>query len=173
VNGYADLFNRMLSHPNITVLLNTDYKTIMNDIRFDRLIYTGPIDYYFDYAFGKLPYRSLRFEPETLDRSYFQETAVVNYPNDYEFTRITEFKHMTLQEHPKTTIFREYPSSFGEPYYPMPVKEALGLYEKYAKKAAEYKSVYFIGRLAEYKYYNMDRVVKRAFDVFETIVNGR
>jgi UDP-galactopyranose mutase len=170
VNGYTKLFERMLSHKNITIALNTDYKKIIDDIQFERLIYTGPLDYYFDYAFGKLPYRSLRFESETLSKEYLQEVAVVNYPNDYDFTRITEFKHMTLQKHPRTTIFREYPSAEGEPYYPMPIEEAIELSNRYREEAGKLKTVYFIGRLAEFKYYNMDQVVKRALDVFEEIV---
>jgi UDP-galactopyranose mutase len=170
VKGYTKLFSVMLSHPNITVLLNTDYKSIPDTVQFDRIIYTGPVDYFFDYQFGRLPYRSLRFESETLDKKYFQEVAVVNYPNDHDFTRITEFKHMTLQKHPRTTIFREYPSAEGEPYYPMPIEEAIELSNKYRGEAAKLKTVFFIGRLAEFKYYNMDQVVKRALDVFEDIV---
>jgi len=169
VDGYTKLFASMLSHPNITVLLNTDYKNIPDTVQFDGIIYTGPLDYFFDYRFGRLPYRSLRFESETLDKKYFQKVAVVNYPNDHDFTRITEFKHMTLQKHPKTTIFREYPSAEGEPYYPMPVKEAIELSNRYREEAEKLKTVYFIGRLAEFKYYNMDQVVKRALDVFEEI----
>lgn len=167
--SYAKLFDRMLSHPNITVLLNTDYKNILDTVQFDRIIYTGPVDYFFDYLFGRLPYRSLRFESETLDKKYFQEVAVVNYPNDHDFTRITEFKHMTLQKHPRTTIFREYSSAEGEPYYPMPIEEAIELSNRYREEAGKLKTVYFIGRLAEFKYYNMDQVVKRALEVFETI----
>jgi UDP-galactopyranose mutase len=169
VKGYTKLFTGILSHPNITVLLNTDYKSILDTVQFDRLIYTGPIDYFFDYQFGRLPYRSLRFESETFDIEYFQEVAVVNYPNDHDFTRITEFKHMTLQEHPRTTIFREYPSAEGEPYYPMPVEEAIELSNRYREESGKLKTVYFIGRLAEFKYYNMDQAVKRALDVFEEI----
>ncbi len=150
-------------------MLNTDYKEVINDIKFKRIIYTGPVDYFFDYKYGKLPYRSLRFESETIEQEYFQEVAVVNYPNDYDFTRITEFKHMTLQKHPKTTIFREYPESEGEPFYPMPMDEALYIYNKYQEEVRKLESVYFIGRLAEYKYYNMDQVVKKALEVFEEI----
>ena len=167
--GYLRLFEKLLSHENITVLLNTDYKKIINDIAFGRLIYTGPIDYFFDYKHGRLPYRSLRFESETMEKEYFQEVAVINYPNDFEFTRITEFKHMTLQKHKKTTVVKEYPTEQGEPYYPIPMEEALNIYNKYRKEAQKLKSTYFIGRLAEYKYYNMDQVVKRALDLFESI----
>ncbi len=171
-NGYTELFKRMLKHKNIELLLNTDYKEVVEDISFDKMIYTGPIDYFFDYQFGKLPYRSLSFQFETHDIEYFQEVAVVNYPNDFEFTRITEFKHMTLQRHPKTTIAKEYPLVDGEPYYPMPAEDALEVYKKYQKKAEKLDSVYFIGRLAEYRYYNMDQVVKRALDLFRTLAKA-
>jgi UDP-galactopyranose mutase len=169
VDGYAKLFERMLSHKNITIVLNTDYKNLIPDMKFNRLVYTGPVDYFFDYRYGRLPYRSIRFESETLDRECFQKVAVVNYPNDYDFTRITEYKHMTLQQHLKTTIMREYPSGEGEPYYPVPMEDALRIYEGYKKDTGNLKSVHFIGRLAEYRYYNMDQVVKRALEVFETI----
>lgn len=171
VVSYAELFDKMLSHKNITVLLNTDYKKIINDVKFDRLIYTGPIDYFFDYIYGKLPYRSLRFETETYNQEYYQEVAVVNYPNDYDFTRITEFKHMTLQRHPLTTIMKEYPMASGEPYYPLLSNDAIELYERYKQEASKLKSVYFIGRLAEYRYYNMDQSVKRALELFKEIAN--
>jgi UDP-galactopyranose mutase len=169
VHGYTKLFENLLSNRNITLMLNRDYKDVIGDIRFGRLIYTGPIDYFFDYKYGRLPYRSLRFEFETHDREYFQEVAVVNYPNDFDFTRITEFKHMTLQKHPKTTIVKEYPISDGEPYYPIPAKDCLEIYNRYKKEADKLKSVYFTGRLAEYKYYNMDVVIKKSLELFEQI----
>lgn len=168
-DGYTELFKRMLNHKNIEVLLNRDYKAVLEDVKFDRLIYTGPIDYFFDYKHGRLPYRSLYFEFETYEIEYFQEVSVVNYPNDYEFTRITEFKHMTFQRHPKTTIVKEYPRPEGEPYYPMPTKEAEEIYKRYQKEASSLKSVYFIGRLAEYRYYNMDQAVKRALELFQSL----
>lgn len=171
VDGYTRLFERILAHKNITLMLNTDYKDIIDDIKFDRLIYTGPVDYFFDYKYGRLPYRSLRFETETFDQEYYQEVAVVNYPNDFDFTRITEFKHMTLQKHSKTTIMKEYPKNSGEPYYPLLREEAMDIYEKYRREAEKFKSVYFIGRLAEYRYYNMDQAVKRALDLFKEIAN--
>lgn len=167
--GYSKLFERLLSNRNITVVLNTDFKEVINDIRFDRLVYSGPVDYFFDYCHGRLPYRSLNFEFETLDKKYYQEVAVINYPNDYDFTRITEFKHMTLQKHDKTTIVREYPKDEGDPYYPVPIEEALELYKKYEKMTLSLKSVHFLGRLAEYKYYNMDQAIKKSLGVFEEI----
>lgn len=171
VMGYASLFEKMLSHPNITIMLRTDYKAVIADLAFQRLVYTGPIDYFFDYRFGELPYRSLRFEAETHDLEQYQEVAVINYPNENEFTRITEFKHMTLQKHPKTTIVREYPQDIGDPYYPIPMKTSTEIYEKYRAEAEKLKHVYFLGRLAEYRYYNMDHAVKRALDTYHQIAS--
>lgn len=171
VEGYTRLFERMLAHKNIILMLNTDYKDIIDDIKFDRLIHTGPVDYFFDYKYGRLPYRSLRFETETFDQEYYQEVAVVNYPNDFDFTRITEFKYMTLQRHTLTTIMKEYPMASGEPYYPLLSNDAIELYERYKQEASKLKSVYFIGRLAEYRYYNMDQSVKRALELFKEIAN--
>ncbi len=171
VNGYAELFKKLLSNRNITVLPGMDYRKVIDDVKFDRLIYTGPIDYYFDYKYGNLSYRSLRFECENSNMEYYQEVGVVNYPNDYEFTRITEFKHMTLQKHSRTTIMREYPTNVGEPYYPIPMENAVNLYGRYKIDADKLKSVYFAGRLAEYKYYNMDQAVKRALEVFNVIAS--
>jgi len=169
LDGYTKMFERMLKHPNIELLLDADYKEAIDEIKFDRMIYTGPIDYFFDYSYGRLPYRSLRFESETLQKEWFQEVGTVNYPNDYEFTRITEYKHMTGQEHPLTTIMREYPTSEGEPYYPIPRGENQELLAKYEAEAKKLKSVFFVGRLAEYRYYNMDAVVDRALAVYEQI----
>lgn len=168
-HGYTKLVETMLSHPQISILLNTDYKEILPEIAFDSLIFTGPIDYYFDYKFGKLPYRSLEFEFETYDQEFFQLVATVNYPNDYAFTRITEFKHMTGQRTEKTTIVKEYPRAEGEPYYPVPCRKNRELYELYAKEASKLDKVYFTGRLGAYKYANMDVVVKDAMDLVNKI----
>ncbi len=173
LDGYTELFKRILSHKNITIVLNVDYKDIIDTVKFDKLIYTGPIDYFFDYKYGKLPYRSLRFEFETFDMEFFQEVAVVNYPNDYNFTRITEFKHMTFQKHPSTTIMKEYPCSDGEPYYPMLSEEGISTYRKYQREARKLRSVYFLGRLAEYRYYNMDQVVKKALELFKKLAKEK
>jgi UDP-galactopyranose mutase len=167
--GYFSLFNNMLTHRNITIALDTDYKDILQDVTFGRIICTCPIDYFFDFKHGKLPYRSQRFEFETLDAEFHQEAAVINYPNDFQFTKVTEAKHMTFQKHPKTTIVREYPSADGEPYYPMPMPEARELYDKYRDDANKIKTVHFVGRLAEYRYYNMDQAVKRSLDLIEEI----
>ncbi len=169
VLGYTKLFEKLLSNRNITVMLSVDYKAVIDNVRFDNLIYTGPIDYFFDYKHGRLPYRSLDLRFETMEIERYQETAVVNYPNDYEFTRITEFKHMTLQKLPQTTILKEYPTWDGEPYYPTLTKDADSMYTKYKEETLRLRSVYFIGRLAQYKYYNMDTVIKKALDTFESI----
>ncbi len=160
--GYTEMVKNMISHPNIGILLKTDYREIVDSIRFDRLVYTGPIDYFFDYMHGKLPYRSLWFRFETLEMETFQPAAQVNYPNDYDFTRITEFKHLTGQDHRRTTIAYEYPTGDGDPYYPIIAPENIEAYKKYEQEARKLKSVYFVGRLAEYKYYNMDVVVASA-----------
>ena len=166
--GYNKLFENMIKNPKIHILLNTDYKEIINDLNYDMLIYTGPIDYFFDYKHGKLKYRSVKFELETLDMTSYQDAAVVNYPNDYDFTRITEYKKLTGQVHNKTVIAREYPTWEGEPYYPVPQKEYLEQYNCYKNEAEKLENVVFVGRLAEYRYYNMDAVIERALEIFES-----
>ncbi len=171
--GYTEMFRRMISHPNIHVLLKTDYREVVEFIPFNKMIYTGPIDEFFDQKFGPLPYRSLRFEFETLDQEWYQPVSQVNYPNDYDFTRIVEIKHATGQSHPKTTIVREYPSERGDPYYPIPREDNRGLYDRYRAEAERLESIYFLGRLAHYKYYNMDEVVHLALDLFETRISSR
>ncbi len=171
-DGYTPMFEKMLAHPKIEVRLNTDFRDAREKVRYKRLIYTGPIDEYYDHCFGQLPYRSIRFEPETLSQEYFQPAMQVNYPNDYDFTRIVEIKHATGQKLPSTTIVREYPQEFGpgrEPYYPIPAPDAKALYSKYAERAAQEKDVTFVGRLATYRYYNMDQVIGMALSEFEHI----
>lgn len=173
--GYTPMFERMLAHPKIKVMLRTDYREARTQISFRRLIYTGAIDEYFDHCFGPLPYRSLRFEPETLEQEFFQPAMQVNYPNDHDFTRIVEAKHFTGQKLPVTTIVREFPQDFGpgrEPYYPIPAPDAKRLYQKYADLTANQKDVSFVGRLATYRYYNMDQVVGMALAEFEKICQG-
>ncbi len=165
------MFEKMLDNRNIHILLNTDYKEITDQVKFDKLIFTGPIDYFFDYIYGKLPYRSLDFKFETLDIEKYQNAAVVNYPNDHKYTRITEFKHFYFQKHQKTTICYEYPKPEGDPYYPIPKHECQGIYIKYKKEAEKLKKVYFIGRLAEYRYLNMDQVVDEGLKLFKRIAN--
>ncbi len=166
-NGYHKMFEKMLCHPNIHILLQTKYKELNGSIKFNKLIYTGPIDEYFDYTYGRLPYRSLRFEHETFNIEYYQPVMSVNYPLDYDFTRIVEVKHVTGQRHHKTTIVREYPEAEGEPYYPVPREENHELYKKYEVEASKLENVIFIGRLAQYKYLNMDQVVGEALKLFE------
>jgi UDP-galactopyranose mutase len=170
-NGYTRMFEKMLINKNIHILLNVDYKEVIDSVKFDRLVFTGPIDYFFDYMHGRLPYRSLDFKFETPDIEKFQNAAVVNYPNDYDYTRITEFKHFYFQKHHKTTICYEYPRAEGNPYYPIPKPEYHKIYLKYEREAEKLKNVYFVGRLAEYKYLNMDQVVAEALSLFERIKN--
>lgn len=164
--GYTHLFENLLDHPNIKVMLNTDYRELRNLIPHSQLIFTGPVDEYFDHCYGKLPYRSLDFKHETHHRPRFQEAPVVNYPNDYNHTRITEFKYLTGQEHPSTSIVFEYPKADGDPYYPIPRPDNALLYRKYHTLAASTPGVHFVGRLATYKYYNMDQVVAQALTLF-------
>ncbi len=162
LHGYTRMFERMLDHPNISVLLNTDYADIREEVCFRELIFTGPVDEYFDYCYGKLPYRSLRFEHQTHNRERFQPAAVVNYPNEHAYTRVTEFKYLTGQEHAKTAIVYEYPTAEGDPYYPVPQPQNAELYARYRALAEAQPLVHFAGRLATYKYYNMDQVVAQA-----------
>ncbi len=169
--GYTKLFEKMLSHRNITVLLNTDYDNIKNELKnFEKLFFTGPIDQFFNYKFGeKLQYRSLNIKFETYNKEYFQENSVINYPSlDIPYTRIVEYKYFTKQKHSKTVISKEYAVWNGEPYYPVPTKRNKDLYNKYQKEAKllEKDGVYFVGRLANYKYFNMDQAFKNALDLF-------
>jgi UDP-galactopyranose mutase len=172
-HGYTRLFERMLDHPNIKVMLNTDYREVKELIPHRELIYTGPIDAFFDHRFGRLPYRSLEFKCETFNRPVFQPAAVINYPNDYDYTRITEFKYLTGQEHGKTTVMYEFPKDDGDPYYPVPRPENAELYKKYEALAVATSGVHFVGRLATYKYYNMDQVVAQALTLCSKIVGIR
>lgn len=168
--GYTSMFQKMLAHPLIEVRLRTDYREARAQVQYQHLIFTGPIDEYFDYCFGRLPYRSLRFEPETVEKEFFQPVMQVNYPNDHDFTRIVEVKHATGQELPVTTIVREYPENFGpgrEPYYPIPAPDARAVYQKYLERTALEKNVTFVGRLATYRYYNMDQVIGTALTEFD------
>ena len=167
--GFTHMFGNMLDHPNIKLFLNVDYREIKKAVRYRELIFTGPIDEYFDYRHGKLPYRCLRFEHQTLNQAQFQPVGVVNYPNEYSFTRITEFKHLTGQEHAKTSIVYEYPQATGDEYYPIPRSENAELYKKYQALADEAAGIHFVGRLATYRYYNMDQVAAQALTVFSKI----
>ena len=173
LHGYTVMFQNMLSHPNIKVMLNADYKDIIDIIPHKHLIYTGPIDAYFDYCYGKLPYRSLEFKFETVDQEFYQPTGTVNYPNEQLYTRITDFKYLTGQKHSKTAIVYEYPRAEGDPYYPVPRPENAEIYKKYQQLAATITNTYFVGRLATYKYYNMDQVVAQALTTFKKIMQGQ
>jgi UDP-galactopyranose mutase len=182
-DGYTKIFGRMLNHPNIKIMLNTDFKEVIS-IDFEnkkiyflgrefkgKLIFTGMIDELFNFKYGFLPYRSLDLRFETIEQEYYQEAPVVNYPNDYDFTRITEFKHIHPVKSDKTTILKEYPKAYQPnvdiPYYPVFTKENQELYNKYKEEADKFENLILVGRLAEYRYYNMDDVVKRALEVFE------
>jgi UDP-galactopyranose mutase len=169
LHGFTRMFERMLDHPKITLLLQADYRDIRDVIPHRRVIFTGPIDEFFGYRFGKLPYRSLQFEHVTLDTEWHQPVAVVNYPQTEAYTRVTEYKHLTGQEHPRTSITYEYPSDTGDPYYPIPKAENQDLYKKYERLAIETPDVWFVGRLATYRYYNMDQVVGQALSTFNRI----
>ena len=169
LHGYTRMFERMLDHPNIKVMLNTDYHDITDFIPYKEMIFTGPVDEYFDFKYGKLPYRSLEFKHETLNVEQHLAAPVVNYPNEHLYTRITEFKALTGQKHPKTAIVYEYPKAEGDPYYPVPRLENAELYNKYKKLADETPNVHFVGRLATYKYYNMDQVVAQALTLYKKL----
>ena len=168
-HGYTRLFEQMLDHPNIKIMLNTDYEEIIDMISYRELIFTGPVDEYFGFIYGKLPYRSLQFQFQTLNEEQHQPVAVINYPNEYPYTRVTEFKHLTGQKHAKTTLVYEYPTTNGDPYYPIPRAENAQLYARYQSLAAQKHGVYFAGRLATYKYYNMDQVVAQALTLYGKI----
>jgi UDP-galactopyranose mutase len=161
--GYTRMFERMLEHPRIEVRLRTAWDPRLPGASGSHLVYTGPIDAYFGYRLGRLPYRSLRFEHTHLpDREAFQSTGTVNYPNDDAFTRITEFKYLTGQSHGGTSIVREFPTDTGEPFYPIPTRQNEALFKQYQALASEAEGTTFLGRLAEYRYYNMDQVVGAA-----------
>jgi UDP-galactopyranose mutase len=171
LHGFTCMFENILSHPNIKVMLNTDYREIQQMLPYREMIYTGPVDEFFDYRFGKLPYRSLDFKHETHDKPVFQAAPVVNYPNEHLYTRVTEFKYLTGQEHSKTSIVYEFPRAEGDPYYPVPRPENAELYKKYKEMADATIGVEFVGRLATYKYYNMDQVVAQALAIYAKLAN--
>lgn len=168
-HGYTRMFERMLNHPNVQVMLNADYRQVREEIAYRELIFTGPIDEFFDYCYGKLPYRSLNFDHQTIDLPAFQPSAVINYPNEHAYTRVTEFKYLTGQEHRKTSIVYEYPCAEGDPYYPIPQAQNAELYRRYKLLADETPGVHFAGRLGTYKYYNMDQVTAQAITLFQKL----
>jgi UDP-galactopyranose mutase len=150
-------------------MLNTDFQEVMDMVSYREVIFTGPVDEYFGFIYGKLPYRSLQFQFETLNEEQHQPVAVINYPNEYPYTRVTEFKHLTGQKHDKTTLVYEYPTTEGDPYYPIPRPENAQLYARYQALAAQKRGVHFAGRLGTYKYYNMDQVVAQALTLYAKI----
>jgi len=172
-NGYTKMFQKILDHPNIEVKLGTHYKDISNPEAFKKIIYTGPIDEYFDYRYGELPYRSIRFDFFTENKEYTQKVATINYPGfEFQHTRVTEFKHMTFQKKPQTTLCKEYPEAYNSktnlPYYPIPTKQNKKLFQMYKADAEGIKNrVTFVGRLADYQYFNMDQAVARGLQFFQ------
>ena len=172
LHGYTRMFERMLDHPNIQIMLNAEFEEVRNALPYKTLIYTGPVDEYFGFRYGKLPYRSLQFKHETHPTETFQPAPVVNFPNEHAYTRCTEFKYLTGQTHPSTAVVYEYPQAEGDPYYPIPRSENAALYRKYQMLAEAETDVHFVGRLATYRYYNMDQVVAQALSLFDEIAAG-
>jgi UDP-galactopyranose mutase len=173
LEGYTRMFQRMLDHPNIDLLLGVDYDQVREAYPHDHLVFTGPIDEYFGHRYGKLPYRSLRFQHETLDQEWLQPVAVINYPQEaVPYTRVTEYKHLTGQTAAKTSVTYEFPSAEGDPYYPIPRDENQALYKRYEALAMAESGVSFVGRLATYRYYNMDQVVGQALATYRRLAAG-
>ncbi|HYH28515.1 MAG TPA: UDP-galactopyranose mutase, partial [Actinomycetota bacterium] len=171
-DGYTRMFERILDHPNIRLLLNTDFREAARFVPHREVIFTGPVDEYFDHRFGRLPYRSLEFRFETHDRAVVQPAPVINYPNQHEYTRVTEFKYLTGQDHARSTLVYEYPRADGDPYYPVPRPENAALYRRYKELAEATPGVHFVGRLATYRYYNMDQVVAQAVAVARRLLES-
>ena len=168
-DGYTRMFENMLNHDNIRIELGVDFKDVVKEHPARRIIFTGPVDEYFGYRLDPLPYRSLRFQHETLDEEWHQSTASVNYPQAHDYTRITEHKYLTGQTHPKTTITYEFPTDVGDPYYPIPRPENAARYKLYEQLALAEQDVWYVGRLATYRYYNMDQVTGQALATFRRI----
>jgi UDP-galactopyranose mutase len=173
LHGYTRLFENMLDDQNIKIMLNCDYREIERVVPYKEMIYTGPVDEFFDLRYGKLPYRSLQFQHETIEAPVHQPAAVINYPNEHLYTRVTEFKYLTGQEHAKTSIVYEYPRAEGDPYYPVPRPENAEIYQQYKALADSTPGVHFVGRLATYKYYNMDQVVAQALTLYSKLSGVR
>ena len=170
-NGYTELIKNMLSNKNIQLLLNTDFKKLDKNIEYDNLVYTGPIDYFFDYKFGRLKYRSLRFEFENFEKVHHQNYPTINYPSEkVKYTRSTEIKYITSQKLNKTTVIKEYPSNHGEEFYPVLTETDQKLYQKYKNEANKLQNIFFVGRLADFKYYNMDQAVAAALELSKKLV---
>jgi UDP-galactopyranose mutase len=171
--GYTALFTRMLDHPRISVILGVDWRSLDGGATYGEIVYTGPVDEFFEHRYDPLPYRSLDFEFETIAADLVQPVGTVNHPNEHAYTRQTEFKHLTGQSHASTTVVREYPRADGDPYYPIPRPETKAIYERYRTLADATDGVHFVGRLATYKYYNMDQVVAQALTVATRLVAER
>jgi UDP-galactopyranose mutase len=173
LDGYTALFERMLAHPLVNVLTDTAYASVEHRVARRGTVYTGPIDAFFGHCFGHLPYRSLRFEHAHIaGLGQYQRVGTVNYPNEHAFTRVTEFRHLTGQPHSGTSIVREYPCAEGDPYYPIPSDGSQAMYQRYAALAATTPRVHFVGRLAQYRYYNMDQAVAAALSLASRLVGS-
>lgn len=172
-DGYTRMFERMLDHPNITIRVDTEFLEVRDVEQFRAIIFTGPIDEFFAYQHGALEYRSLQFRYETHDADLLQPVAVINHPNEHPYTRVTEFKHLTAQQHPKTTLVYEYPTADGDPYYPVPRAVNKERYLRYRTMAEQAPGVYFSGRLGTYRYYNMDQVVAQSLALCDRIMGTR
>lgn len=172
-DGFTKMFNKMLSHKNISIILTASFNDLNSDIKFDNIIWTGKIDEYFNYKYGALPYRSLKFEHKTYPMKFFQKYAMINYPGKEKYTRIVEFKHLTKQKINKTTITKEYPTYDGEPYYPILSPKSEKLRKKYCGESKKLKNVYFAGRLGTFKYLNMAECTEQALNLFEQIKSGK
>ncbi len=169
-HGYTRMFERMLAHPNIRLMLSTDYRDVAGLLPWRHMVYTGPVDAFFGHRHGRLPYRSLEFSHETLPQAQLQAVGTINHPNDSPYTRVTEFKHLTGQAHPWTSVVYEHPRADGDPYYPVPRAENQALYRLYEAEAERLQQqVTFVGRLATYRYYNMDQVVGQALAAFRRL----
>lgn len=165
-NGYTELFKELTKHKNIKIMFNTEYKELKDFITASKIFYTGSIDEYYDFKYGKLPYRSVKFQLERLNVKWYQPVSVVNYPNNYDYTRITEYKHFYMEDLQQTIISKEYSCGEGDPSYPIPTKDNIALYNKYKKKAGkDDKKIKFIGRLGEYKYFSMDQIVENVLNL--------
>ena len=169
LHGYTRMFERMLDHPDISVRTGLSYEEVRSELGTPRVIWTGPVDEFFGFSEGRLPYRSLRFVHETHDVETLQPVGTVNYPQDQDYTRITEYKHLTGQTHPRTSVTFEYPVADGEPYYPVPQAESRAIYKRYQALADALPEVWFVGRLATYRYYNMDQIVAQSLATFARI----
>lgn len=168
-HGFTRMFECMLDHPKIRVVLQCDYRDLVKHVSFDQLIFTGPIDEFFDFRFGPLPYRSLEFRHQTHNLGFFQKAPVINYPNEHAYTRSTEFKYLTGQSHHSTSVMYEYPKAEGDPYYPIPKPENHALYTEYQSLAKSTPNVHFTGRLGTYRYYNMDQVVAQSLTLYQRL----